>query len=195
MRLEYRGEGRWAPLQGAPLINLLAATGAQAGPGLPDVLWQSLPFYDATALIRVPDPVGGLSEWYITSGGKFYNIDKFGITIAALNERAPLRLSEHTVAAYFRFWCAFTTAALGRFVVLDISDPELAEEAMDETDPLLRGVVVEGHSPQGFVLSATVFHNGSVQRRNFRISLSGQIETIEGAVRSLDQLTSLRRAS
>lgn len=194
MRLEYRGESRWTPLQGAPLIAFIRATGAQVGPGLPDVEWQSLPFYDFTALVRLPDPVGGASEWYMTNGGRFWPLDKFGVAIAAMNETAPLSLRRETVPAYFRFWCAFTTAP-SRIVVLDISDRELAEEASGETDPLLRGVYVEGQGPQGWVLSATVLYEGEVQRRYFRVGYAGSVETLEQVSASLSNVIQLRKAS
>lgn len=194
MRLEYRADGRWAPLQGASLIAFMRATGAQVGPGLPPVEWLNLPFYDFTALVRVTDAVGGASEWYLTSGGRFWGLDKFGVAIAAMNETAPLRLTRDNVASYLRFWCAFTTAP-SRYVVLDIHDPELAAEAAGETDPLLRGVIVEGMSPQGWLLSATVFHDGEVQRRYFRVSTVGSVEALERVSASLSDVAALRKAS
>lgn len=194
MKLEYRGESRWRPLQGASLISFVCSTGAQVGPGLPQVEWVSLPFYDFVALVRLPDAVGGASEWYLTSGGKFRAVDKFGVAIAAMNETAPLRLTRETVAAYFRFWCAFNTA-INRIVVLDVRDPELAEEAAGETDPLLRGVYVEGQGPKGWLLSATVLYEGEVQRRYFRIAGDGRVDTLEQVTASLSDVSTLRRAS
>jgi len=194
MRLEYRAETRWSPLQGASLISFMRATGAQVGPGLPEVQWVSLPFYDFTALVRLPDAVGGASEWYMTSGGRFWPMDKFGVAIAAMNETAPLRLTRETVDAYLRFWCAFTVAPT-RIVVLDINDRELAEEAAGETDPLLRGVVVEGQGPQGWLLSATVLMDGEVQRRYFRVTHAGAVEPLEQVTASLSDVVQLRKAS
>lgn len=193
MRLEYRAETRWTPLQGAPLISFMRSTGAQVGPGLPAVEWLSLPFYDFTALVRLPDAVGGASEWYFTNGGRFWPLDKFGVAIAAMNETAPLRLTRENVPAYLRFWCAFTTKP-SRIIVLDIKDRELAEDAADETDPLLRGVVVEGHGPQGWLLSATVLMEGEVQRRFFRVSQAGTVETLDHAAASLGHTLQLRKA-
>lgn len=193
MRLEYRAETRWSPLQGTSLISFMRATGAQVGPGLPEVQWVSLPFYDFTALVRLPDAVGGASEWYMTSGGRFWPLDKFGVAIAAMNETAPLRLSRETVPAYLRFWCAFTVAP-SRIVVLDINDRELAEEAAGETDPLLRGVVVEGQGPQGWLLSATVLMDGEVQRRYFRVSHAGAVAPLEQVTASLSEIVQLRKA-
>jgi len=197
MRLEYRGEGRWTPLHGAFLENFVSTTGALTGPGLPMPVWQPLPFYDFTALVRLPDPVGGASEWYITQGANLFTLDKFGAAISALNETAHLRLTRDNVSAYFRFWCAFTTAPFGRYVVLDVPHPEMAEEAADETDTWLRGVVVEGHGPQGYLLSATVFHKGEVQRRNFRVSNSGAVMEVAGHALSLPERSAatIRRAS
>lgn len=171
-------------MRGTPLVAFIRATGAQVGPGLPEVQWQPLPFYDFTALVRLPDVVGGASEWYLTNGGRFWALDKFGVAIAALNETARLRLTRDTVGAYFRFWCAFTKAPK-RTIVLDVRDPELAEEAAGETDPLLRGVIVEGQGPQGWLLSATVLLDGEVQRRYFRISATGTVDTLERVTASL----------
>lgn len=193
MRLEYRAETRWMPLQGASLISFLRTTGAQVGPGLPPVEWLSLPFYDFTALVRLPDAVGGASEWYFTNGGRFWPIDKFGVAIAAMNETAPLRLSRETVDAYFRFWCAFTTQP-SRIIVLDINDRELAEEASGETDPLLRGVVVEGQGPNGWLLSATVLMEGEVQRRYFRVTTAGAVAALDQVTASLSEAVQLRKA-
>ena len=194
MRLEYNGESRWTPLPGAALEAFVRATGAQVGPGLPDVVWQTLPFYDFTALVRLPDPVGGKSEWYLTNGGRYWPLDKFGVTIAALNETSPLRLSRDTVRAYFRFWCAFTLMPK-RCLVLDVKEPELAAEAVDETDLLLRGVTVEGQGPRGWLLSATVLLDGEVQRRYFRVSVDGQVEALERVSLSLSDVTQQRKAS
>jgi hypothetical protein len=194
MRLEYRADGRWAPLQGSSLISFMRATGAQVGPGLPQVEWLSLPFYEFTALVRLPDAVGGASEWYLTNGGRFWPIDKFGVAIAAMNESAPLRLTSQNVASYFRFWCGFNTAA-GRTLVLDIHEPELAAEAADEADPLLRGVVVEGQSPQGYLLSATVLMEGEIQRRFFRVSPKGAVEALDHVPLSLQATLPLHKAS
>ncbi len=194
MRLEYRAETRWSPLQGASLISFMRATGAQVGPGLPPVEWLSLPFYDFTALVRLPDAVGGASEWYLTNGGRFWPLDKFGVAIAAMNETASLRLTRETVTSYLRFWCAFTVQPQ-RIVVLDINDRELAEEAANETDPLLRGVVVEGQGPQGWLLSATVLMDGEVQRRYFRVTTTGQVEALERVSASLSEVVQLRKAS
>lgn len=194
MRLEYNGESRWTPLSGAALDSFVRATGALVGPGLPDVVWQSLPFYDFTALVRLPDPVGGKSEWYLTNGGRYWSLDKFGVTIAALNETASLRLTRESVRAYFRFWCAFTELPK-RCLVLDVKEPELAAEAMGETDPLLRGVTVEGQGPSGWLLSATVLMDGEVQRRYFRVSVSGQVEALERVSLSLSDVTQQRKAS
>lgn len=195
MRLEYQGETRWSPLTGAPLDSFARATGAQVGPGLPEVEWQPLSFYDFTALVRMPDPVGGLTEWYLTNGGRFWPLDRFGVTISAMNETARLRLTRSNVAAYFRFWCAFTHSPK-RYIVLDIQDPELADEASDETDPLLRGVYVEGFNPQGWLLSATVMSDSEVQRRYFRVSRNGYVEALERVTASLSEVTSrLQQAS
>ena len=193
MRLEYRADGRWTPLQGASLHSYIRATGALTGPGLPPVEWLSLPFYDFTALVRQADAAGGASEWYLTNGGRFWPLDKFGVAIAAMNETAPLRLTRETAVSYFRFWCAFTTAPR-RYVVLDVHDPELAAEAAGETDPLLRGVIVEGQSPQGYLLSATVFHDGEVQRRYFRVSSTGSVDALERVAISLSDVAPLRKA-
>lgn len=187
MRLEYRGEGRWVPLSGASLDNFLNFTGAMTGPGLPSPVWQPLPFYDFTALVRLPDAAKGPSEWYVTRGGKMFTLDKFGAAISALNETSPLRLTRDNVADYFRFYCAFTTKPT-RIVVLDVTDPELAEEAADETDPLLRGVVLEGQGPKGFLLSATVFRRGEVLRRSFCVSPTGQVEEVAGPALTLPEL-------
>ncbi len=192
MRLEYRADGRWAPLQGQSLASFMNATGAIVGPGLPPVEWLSLPFYDFTALIRLPDAVGGASEWYLTTGGRFWPIDKFGVVIAAQNETAPLRLRRDNVVSYFRFWTAMTTRPT-RTIVLDISEPELAAEAADETDPLLRGVVVEGQSPQGFLLSATVLHDGEIQRRFFRVTFQGHVTALDHVAAALQPLQTLRK--
>jgi hypothetical protein len=194
MRLEYRADGRWAPLQGSSLISFMRATGAQVGPGLPQVEWLSLPFYEFTALVRLPDAVGGASEWYLTNGGRFWPIDKFGAAIGAMNETAPLRLTSNNVASYFRFWCAFTIGT-GRTIVLDVHDPELAAEAADESDPLLRGVVVEGQSPQGYLLSATVLMDGEIQRRYFRVTSKGAVEALDHVSLSLQDVMPLRKAS
>lgn len=194
MRLEYRAETRWSPLQGASLIAFMRSTGAQVGPGLPPVEWLSLPFYDFAALVRLPDAVGGASEWYLTNGGRFWPLDKFGVAIGAMNETAPLRLTRESVPAYLRFWYAFTTAP-SRIVVLDINDRELAEEAAGETDPLLRGVMVEGHGPQGWLLSATVLMEGEVQRRYFRVSSAGVVDALEQVSASLSEVIQLRKAS
>lgn len=192
MRLEYQGETRWSPLAGDSLAAFVRATGAQVGPGLPAVEWQPLPFYDFTALVRLPDPVGGATEWYLTSGGRFWPLDRFGVTIAALNETARLRLTRGTVSAYFRFWCAFTHAPK-RTIVLDVRDPDLAAEAAGETDPLLRGVVVEGLNPQGWLLSATVLSRGEVQRRHFRVSTGGAVELLDPVTATLAGSPRLRR--
>ena len=188
MRLEYQGETRWTPLTGASLASFARATGAQVGAGLPSVEWQPLPFYDFTALVRFPDPVGGQTEWYLTNGGRFWPLDRFGVTISATNETARLRLTRSTVAAYFRFWCAFTHAPK-RTIVLDVRDPELAAEAMDETDPLLRGVYVEGCDPQGWILSATVLCNNEIHRRYFRVSAKGCVEALDCVTASLSDAT------
>ena len=195
MRLEYQGETRWSPLTGVPLANFAHTTGAQVGPGLPEVEWQPLSFYDFTALIRLPDPVGGASEWYLTNGGRFWPLDRFGVTISAMNETARLRLTRSNVAAYFRFWCAFTHAPK-RYVVLDIQDPELAAEASGETDPLLRGVYVEGYNPQGWLLSATVMGDGEIHRRYFHVTKSGYVEALGRVTATLSETTTrLRKAS
>lgn len=194
MRLEYNGETRWTPLPGTALENFVRATGALVGPGLPDVVWQPLPFYDFTALVRLPDPVGGASEWYLTNGGRFWALDKFGVAIGALNETSPLRLKRDNVRAYFRFWCAFTVMPK-RCIVLDVREPDLAAEAMGETDQLLRGVTVEGQAPKGWLLSATVLLNGEVQRRYFRVSVDGLVEALEHVSLSLSDVTQQRKAS
>lgn len=194
MRLEYQGETRWSPLTGASLTAFIRTTGAQVGPGLPAVEWQPLPFYDFTALIRLPDAVGGRSEWYLTNGGRFWAMDKFGVTIAALNETARLRLTSDTVTAFFRFWCAFTHAPK-RYLILDVRDPDLAADATNETDPLLRGVIAEGHDPQGWILSATVLWDGEVQRRYFRVAHSGQVQALERVTAVLPDLPRFRKAS
>lgn len=178
MRLEYQAETRWSPLQGQPLASFVNHTGALVGPGLPPVEWTALPFYDFTALIRLRDVAGGASEWYVTNGGRFWTLDKFGVAIAALNETASLRLSRQTVPAYLRFWAAFTTSPQ-RIIVLGIGDRQLADDAAGESDPLLRGIVVEGQGPQGWLLSATVLMEREVQRRYFRISHKGEVDVLE----------------
>lgn len=178
IRFEYRGENQWLPLSGTSLTNFVRATGAQTGPGLPQITWQFLPFYDFTALIRLPDAVGGASEWYLTNGGRFWPMDKFGVAISAMNETAPLRLTRATVPAYFRFWASFT-AFPSRIVVLNVAEPELADEAAGEVDPMLRPVVVEGQDPTGWLLSATVFTGKEIQRRLFRVSAEGQVELLD----------------
>ncbi len=187
MRLEYQGESRWNSLGGSSLTNFVQATGALVGPGLPDVQWQPLPFYTFTALVRLPDAVGGSSEWYLTNGGKFWSLDRFGVAISAMNEVADLQLTRQNVTAYFRFWCAFTHAPK-RYIVLDVKDPELAAEAHGETDPMLKGVMVEGYGPQGWLLSATVLCAGEVQRRYFRISAQGDVGALEGIMAMLPAL-------
>lgn len=198
MRFEYRGENRWMPLTGVSLVNFVRATGAQIGPGLPQIDWQFLPFYDFTALIRLPDVAGGASEWYLTNGGRFWAMDKFGVAIAAMNETAQLRLTKDNVASYFRFYAAFT-AVPSRLYVLGVTDPDLIAEAAGETDPLLRGIVVEGQDPEGFLISATVLKNHSskqssgVERRYFRINGQGEVKMLDQVTASLSQ-NPLKRA-
>lgn len=190
--MEYQGETRWSPLTGDSLAAFVGATGAQVGPGLPAVEWQPLPFYDFTALVRLPDPVGGATEWYLTNGGRFWPLDRFGVAISAQNATARLRLTRGTVTAYFRFWCAFTHAPK-RTIVLDVRDPELAAEAVGETDPLLRGVVVEGADPQGWLLSATVLSRGEVQRRHFKVGASGTVDLLDPVTATLADVSRLRK--
>lgn len=116
----------FSPLDAPSATDLLAdAAGALGGVQLPPerttVTMAQAPFYDDYALYGVRDEASQPPNvrYLLRKPGDAVLLDWTNVPIYAVNERAPVRIEDDTIASYVKFFLHFVRGTIGSFFIVE----------------------------------------------------------------------------
>lgn len=157
-------------------------------PATTQVAWSQLPFYDSVALIRVVDQTWSTLDliiYYLTDQSNLFRLNGTSPAIHEVNAKAPLKLNEHNVLDYLRFFCFFVRGEEGPFYLAeDLASPYMPTMP-DQTvssifEGSLRPVTLEGTNEQGhYLCDCLVFYSNALFIANFAVQPTGMVEMLD----------------
>lgn len=186
-------DNNWNPVTGEELAGFLQQVTPIDGkyktsPETAHVAWRALPFYERVVLIRVHDTTWTpkhLNIYYLTLDGNLYRLNGTSPPIHEVNATAPIKVNEHNVLDYLRFFCFFVRGEEGPFLIAEnINDPDLPKAMDDQTRTVIEGTIrpatYEGKNEQGFFLcDGVVFYSNALFIANFAVQPTGMIEMLD----------------
>jgi hypothetical protein len=151
------------------------------------VLAQDLSFYPGYRFLEIADfAVQPARKRYVIykdghNGGDIVALDGTNEPLYALNERAPVTLTENTVAPYVRFFFTYVRGRHGRFLITEtVDDIQWREEpppaARKAIGKILSPVAVTGRNADGdFVLGLCMMFKDSLFKATATVRKDGVV--------------------
>ncbi|MEL7148462.1 MAG: hypothetical protein AAFO69_18960, partial [Bacteroidota bacterium] len=145
-----------------------------------------LPWYQNVFLIRLKDPSWNAQKlalyYMIDDNLKLLRLNGTSPPIHELNSKSPIRLDEHNVLDYLRFFGFFVRGEQGPFYIIeDLKDPVIPKD--EQVIKILRNTIrpasFEGMSPKGnFYCDGIVYYANVVFISNFEVQPTGMVEML-----------------
>jgi len=180
----------WTQIKGEVLAELYSEIGPVDGSisvnsATTGCYWQPLPWYQNAVLLRLTDSTWQpeeLSLYYLVINGQLHRLDGTSPPIHAVNQLAPIEITEDNAIEYLKFFCFFVHGEEGPFYIIETTEDRflpkiIAPDSLTVFTDNVKPVEFKGVDSKGqFQFSAIDFYANALFQANFLIPANGTIE-------------------